>query len=192
MPSIDEDAKRWQLELSERVGRAIQAARKASGWTAAELSRRTVDLGYPISRVAISKIESNSRAGKLDLGELLVLAAALNTSPATLVFPGPYNEKVAVVPGRPIHGFNAVQWFSALEWLGALVVHDGRTYKRTALDARADWDTTTREITLWRELAELERSQGAVISRGGSNQELDFYGDQIRAMRRQLGLDGDA
>ena len=53
-----------------------------------ELAERTAELGYPITRVAISKIERNSREGKLDVAELLVLAEALGIAPVLLLAPG--------------------------------------------------------------------------------------------------------
>src|ERR1700756_3655468 len=87
LPNVDQAAKEWQVELAGRVGAAIQARRKALRLTAQQLAQRTKELGYPVSRVAISKIEGNFRAGKLDVAELFVLAAALEIPPALLLFP---------------------------------------------------------------------------------------------------------
>lgn len=115
MPSIDENAKQWQLEMSARVGRAVQEARKALGWTAQELSIRTYELGYPVTRVAISKIESNSRAGKLDLGELVSLAAALDIPPVLLLYPGYPDLDVEVLPSlKKVTSSLAARWFSGI------------------------------------------------------------------------------
>lgn len=110
MPNIDEIAKTWELELSRRVGLAVQARRKALGLTAQQLAERTKDLGYHVTRVAISKIEGNLRAGKLDIAELLVLALALDIPPALLVFPGYPEGSVEVVPGRTADSGSAVNW----------------------------------------------------------------------------------
>src|SRR6267142_6092685 len=71
-------SKAWEMELAGRVGAAIKARRNALKLTAVDLAERTKALGYPVNRVAISKIEGNLRAGKLDVAELLVLAAALH------------------------------------------------------------------------------------------------------------------
>jgi hypothetical protein len=57
MPSIDERAKAFELELSRRFGLAVETRRKALNLTASEVARRTAELGYPISRGAIAKIE---------------------------------------------------------------------------------------------------------------------------------------
>ena len=68
--------------------------------TAQQLAERTKELGYPVTRVAISKIESNSRAGKVDVAELLVLGAALGVPPVTLIFGGPLGRHGGVA-ARP-------------------------------------------------------------------------------------------
>ncbi|UVO13784.1 hypothetical protein NM962_06815 [Mycobacterium sp. SVM_VP21] len=114
MPSIDESAKAWQEQLAKRVGLAIRGQRVALGFTAQQLSEQTRDFGYPVSRAAISKIESNSRSGKVDLAELLVLAAALFTPPVALVFPGRYDDEIDVLPGLKTSQFDAAQWFSGI------------------------------------------------------------------------------
>lgn len=112
MPNIDPGAKRWQEDLAARVGRAVKRARKDLGWTAIELSRRCTDLGFPMSRVAISKIESNSRAGKLDLAELIVLAEALDVPPVALIYPYLPAGEVEVLPGHFTPSSDAVWWFT--------------------------------------------------------------------------------
>ncbi len=81
--------------------------------TASELSRRTVDLGYPISRGAIAKIESNLRSGKIDVAEVLVLAAALDIPPVLLLFPQFSTDGFgAVLPGLLATEDGAVRWMS--------------------------------------------------------------------------------
>ncbi|OHT93189.1 helix-turn-helix domain-containing protein [Mycobacterium syngnathidarum] len=99
MPSIDPSAKAWELTLSKRVGETVQRLRAELGLTAMQLSERTRELGYPISRVAISKIESNSRAGKLDVAEWIVLAYALDVPPGALLYPDLPDGSVEVLPG---------------------------------------------------------------------------------------------
>ena len=68
-------------------GNAVSWRRKALNLTASELSRRTVELGYPISRGAVAKIESNLRSGKVDVVEVLVLSAALDIPPVLVAVP---------------------------------------------------------------------------------------------------------
>lgn len=80
--------------------------------TAQQLSERCRQLGAPIHRSTITKIE-NGRP-RFDLGELIVLASALVTSPVVLVYPGPYNEEIDGLPTHRESQFEMAQWFSAL------------------------------------------------------------------------------
>src|SRR5260370_40949205 len=88
MPSIDEGAKAFENNLASRFGFALSTRRKALKVTASEVARLTAELGYPISRGAIAKIESNSRPGKIDLPEELVLPAPPALPPQLLRSPG--------------------------------------------------------------------------------------------------------
>ncbi|OBJ26873.1 helix-turn-helix domain-containing protein [Mycobacterium colombiense] len=113
MPSIDPEAKAFQMDLAARFGSTVSARRKALKLTASEVSRRTADLGYPISRGAIAQIESNSRSGKVDVAELLILSLALDIPPVLLLFgqfPSP--EPVEVRPGVLAFVEDAVRWVS--------------------------------------------------------------------------------
>ncbi len=117
MPNIDEEARRWELDLAGQVGRAVAARRKRLGLTAVGVAERTKELGYPITRVAISKIENNARAGKIDVAELLVLATALEIPPVLLLFPEFPEGDVEVLPGLESHADAAVRWLSGTEFL---------------------------------------------------------------------------
>ncbi|WP_198165418.1 helix-turn-helix domain-containing protein [Nocardia fusca] len=112
MPNIDETAKAWQSELAQRFGDAVATYRKERGIKAAELADRTRDLGYPIHRVAITKIETNSRGGKLDLAEVITLALALGVPPVQLIYPGLPGGQVDVWPRIGTSEATALQWFS--------------------------------------------------------------------------------
>lgn len=118
MQNINETAKAWQLSTAERVGGAVLARRKQLGMTAVELARKTKEFGYPIHRTTITKIETNQRAGKLDLAEIMVLAAALNLPPIMLIFPdGPF-RRVEVLPGLEDESIRGALWFTG-EWADA-------------------------------------------------------------------------
>lgn len=110
MPNIDSIANNWEQSIAGRVGRAVEKRRKALGLTAAALANRTEELGYPIHRVAISKIEGNKRAGKLDVAELLALAQALEIPPTLLLFPGYPDDDVQGLPGRETKSVAAAWW----------------------------------------------------------------------------------
>ena len=115
MPKVNEAAKAWELTLAQRVGDAVAKRRKAKGLTGVQLADRTAELGYPITRVAISKIETNSRAGKLDVAELLVLAEALEIPPVLLLAADFPDGKVETRPGHTVDSLDAVRWFSGAE-----------------------------------------------------------------------------
>ncbi|MCZ4536964.1 hypothetical protein O4159_16175 [Gordonia terrae] len=111
MPNIDDEAKAWQLERSRVMGAAVARHRREAGLTATQLAARCADLGYPMSRVAISKIESNSRAGKFDISELVVLAASIGVPPVMLLYPELPDGEMEVLPGQPSTGGLSMQWF---------------------------------------------------------------------------------
>jgi len=113
MPSIDEGAKLFERRLASSFGFTVKRRRNALRITASELSRRTAELGYPISRGAIAKIESNSRSGKVDVAELLVLSAALDIPPLLLLYDGfAMDGFTEVLPGVLTPDDEAARWVS--------------------------------------------------------------------------------
>src|SRR5262245_32781047 len=113
MPNINYAAKGWELTRSGGFGDAVRERRKGLNLTASEVARRTAMLGYPVSRGAIAKIESNLRSGKVDVAELLVLSAALDIPPVLLLFPEfSTNGSVEVLPGIVTSQDEAVRWVS--------------------------------------------------------------------------------
>ena len=93
--------------------------------TAQQLAERTRELGYPITRVAISKIEGNLRAGKLDVAELLVLAVALDIPPALLLFPAFPDGTLELLPGYDARVPKALDWLSGNAPLPVQIHADG-------------------------------------------------------------------
>jgi len=113
MPNIDERAKEFELTRAGWFGNAVGQRRRALRLTARELSRRTAGLGYPISRGAIAKIESNLRSGKIDVAEVLVLAVALEIPPVLLLFPQVATDGGAVIlPTFMTKEDEAVRWMA--------------------------------------------------------------------------------
>ena len=127
-------AKEFELTRAGWFGNAVSWRRRALNLTASELSRRTVDLGYPISRGAIAKIESNLRSGKIDVAEVLVLAAALDIPP---VF-----AAVSAVLHRRLSGqcfpASSRQKTSAVRWMSGQV-----PFLRSATCPGCTWNTAT-------------------------------------------------
>ncbi|SIM08364.1 putative regulatory protein [Mycobacteroides abscessus subsp. abscessus] len=116
MPNIDQSAKAWQEERSKQFGQAVADRRNALRLTAVQLSERTKALGYPMTRSTIARIEGNHRAGKVDLAEIVTLAAALDTAPVLLLFPDLVDGKVRPLPDRTVTSMDALSWFYGNGW----------------------------------------------------------------------------
>lgn len=108
-----EEAKQWALSRTGAIGKAVRDRRTFLDLSALELSNRTKEIGYPITRGTIAKIESNSRSAKLDVNELLTLAAALQIAPADLLFPGYPSAGSEVLPQCYLPSIQASGWFAA-------------------------------------------------------------------------------
>jgi len=101
---------RWAAELVRRVGHAIKAAR--AGRSAAWLSERTAELGYRVSPTVIAKLDSGHRGSVLSVVELIVIAAALEVSPATLLYPELPDGDVEVLPRQHLSSIAALIRFT--------------------------------------------------------------------------------
>jgi len=161
----------WGEEQAYRT--ALEVRRLRGKRTAQWLAGRTEELGYPLTRAVISDIEVGRRR-YVTTSELIVMAAALNTSPVNLVYPGPYDAVVEVLPNsedRP--EFAAAQWFSGFDTyirgdeLDPEVGDRGNEYD--------EWLVNTEMLQLWRELNELI----------GTRDEMDNP-NHIAALNRQI------
>ena len=105
-------SEQWSDGLAGTVGNELRRLRNAQGLSAVALAERTKQLGHPITRGTIAKIEGNHRSGKLDVSELLVLAAALEVPPALLLFPPyPYGH-VQPLPDVTTTAYDAAEWIA--------------------------------------------------------------------------------
>ncbi len=103
-------SKGWSRSLHQRIAGAIRDARHGQ-LTAQQLADKTSQLGYPITRSQIANYESG-RTQSLDIAELLVLAEALGVSALSLLFPGPPDRRIEIVPGLPMSTLEAIMRFS--------------------------------------------------------------------------------
>ncbi|WP_082960566.1 MULTISPECIES: helix-turn-helix domain-containing protein [unclassified Mycobacterium] len=149
----------WHAALSQRIGQAVASRRKALDMTAQQLAERCKDLGVPIHRTTITKIE-NGRS-RFDLGELIVLAVALNTSPVGLVYPGPYEGLVDITPSVRVTEFQAAQWFSGLR--PAL---EDDTNASDAARLRAGYRKSMETLAVLRTIDELQARKAKVVPTG--------------------------
>jgi transcriptional regulator with XRE-family HTH domain len=102
----------WHKATAARIGRAVAKGRKDRGMTAQQLAERCKDLGAPIHRTTITKIE-NGRT-RFDVGELLILAAALDVPPLVLLYPDLPAGEVDIIPGRPGTSWDAYRWATGM------------------------------------------------------------------------------
>jgi hypothetical protein len=183
---MTQNTEAWLRALHERIAKAVKDARGQR--SAQQLADETARLGYPISRAQIANYESGRKKG-LDLAELLVIAAALDTSPALLLFPGPYNEDVELLPGEHCAEFDAVQWFSGAAYWKILQGKD-----LEAVTAGRSWASSARTLRTWRALDAAEEQRMWLVSRADDRdrQQIAFYEDQIRRLREELGLADNA
>jgi transcriptional regulator with XRE-family HTH domain len=107
---MSDSAAEWPAELSRRIGAAIRDTRDTQDMSAVKLAAKTAELGYPVHRVAISKLESGERA--ITLPELVILAAALNTVPLAFLLPGTDDGAVEILPGSEMTGAEVIGWFT--------------------------------------------------------------------------------
>jgi transcriptional regulator with XRE-family HTH domain len=187
MPNINQAAKTWQLELAGRFGAAVQARRKALKITAQQLAERTRKLGYPVTRVAISKIETNNRAGKFDLAELFVLSVALDIPPALLLFPGYPDGRAELLPGVVMSAVDAAAWLVGDAPLSGDGANDG-TKLIAAMRSRERVDHNVFQTRMMLEHAEaperMRESYGRALA--DSEQRLQAISAEITEFRTHL------
>lgn len=76
----------WPKTWTSQIGQTVARLRKEARLSQAALCAACENFGYPIPRHTIASLETGRRRG-LDLHELVVIAAALQVSPAELLFP---------------------------------------------------------------------------------------------------------
>lgn len=191
----------WNIRLVEQIAGAIKRQRESSTpkITAAELSRRTAELGLPISRAVISDLETG-RKRTLDVSELIVLARALGVPPLQLIYPNLPDGVVEAWPGAGLpegsglSSFRAAQWFSGEAdemYPGSAIVLSRhfeaaqRRLRRARLDltiARgtgnsAQIDNEQRNIDYW---VEEVAAQAIELTRAGLTVNIDRLPEQVR------------
>lgn len=96
----------WSARLTATAAAEINRLRgkRSAQW----LADATRDLGHEVTRSVIADMESGRRK-ILPVADLLVIAAALNVPPMSLLFP-PTAETVEVLPGRDVNPWLAHDW----------------------------------------------------------------------------------
>lgn len=199
-------AKTWERRHAAKLGKAVQKLRgeRSAVW----LEQRTAELGLKMTRQTVADLESGRRRF-VTTGELLVLAAALNTTPIALMYPNSNNEPdnvVEVLPGVESTGFEAAQWFSGhrggfIEELNEVEsdAEEAETVRRRSAWVKASAELDMALLRGWRQLDELDQRRARIVARGAGKltpdelELLDFYNAQIEELRHVLRtLDGKA
>lgn len=178
----------WAADVVQRVGAEVKRLRGSSG-SAQWLSERCAELGYPIGRATISEIEVGRRK-TVSVPELIVLAAALDTSPVCLVYPGPYKGRVEFLPGNSEMEYDAAQWFSALGI--------EEEFQYSPVDQSEDWNKQTRSLRFSRRIEALKRlrarTEFMALNAGDYEKAAEMsaeYDGLIDDLERELGIADD-
>ena len=119
----------WEATTTNRIGDRVRRLRAEQRMSAQALADECEQLGYPIPRSTIAKLERGNRSA-VPVQEVAILARALDVPPVDLLFDiGAGDAPVNVVPGESMTPAEAVEWWSG-------TVDDGRV--KIALRERAD------------------------------------------------------
>lgn len=176
------------LGTIRRIAEAVRETRKAAGLSAAQVSDRTSALGKPLSRAVISDLETG-RKKTLDVSELIVLAAALETSPVNLVFPGAYGAEIDPIPGVKLSQYEWAQWFSGLSyWVIVRSQAGSKDDSRNKVTYATAWRRHTATLRKVRDLEAARRARSELIREGeGANREqIRFYDSLIGNLLDEL------
>lgn len=93
----------WADALAATVAKEVSRLRKLKTpkWSIQRLADETAKLGYPIGQSVLSNFEYGRRGARLDVAELLVIAAALDVPPAHLLWPNYPDGPVEYLPNFP-------------------------------------------------------------------------------------------
>lgn len=185
----------WPDEVTARIARAIRDLRgeRSGQW----LSDRTAELGHRVSRSTISEIETGRRKS-ITVADLIILAAALDTVPIALIYPGPYDQDARVLPELEMPQVWAVRWFSGeLSWRSEVPFDDKGHYVqiprakayaanvKRLRDARAAAEAYDKKATLWRERNRLRSAKDAG-DQSVSEQQISDLAHDIAELQQQI------
>ena len=116
--SAVEHEREWSSRIAASVGERVAYFReritdeRGRKLTAQGLADRCTQLGLPLTRPTVAKLEKGLR-DTITVGEVQVLAAALGVPPIALVYPLGQRQAVEILPGTQAETWAAVKWFTA-------------------------------------------------------------------------------
>ncbi len=154
-------------DTAAAVAANLKAVRRRRGLTVRQLSDRLKELGAPILPSGITKIEQGDR--RVDVNDLMALAAALNVSPARLLLPDVgERDLIKITPNMPPQ-----ELWLAWDWMegDSALAMDGLTISRqTTLEyaeARPAWMRLKEQHPLMRASQHLNYWVRLVLGREG-------------------------
>lgn len=183
----------------EVISRKLKTYRGLRDWSQRELAERLDDLGLPLNRVTLAKIEAGgTRAGNTSVEEVLAIAAALSVPPLSLILPLEGERDIAITPSSPVNPFYALNWMLGLEPFaqqgsGGLHVkshHDTWENSRRGLRMAITLNGLTREVRRAASRLDLVQPQQAEQAERNFDLLLMRLGQHLEAMREE-GIDVD-
>lgn len=95
-------------ETGRYVARNVARIRNAQGLSTVRLAQMLDGAGRPISATAITRVESGER--RVDVDDLVALAAALNVNPSALLLPPTADGDVEVSGAGTVRALDAWEW----------------------------------------------------------------------------------
>jgi transcriptional regulator with XRE-family HTH domain len=141
----------WSIRVTAGIGQRIAAHRKRHKMTVQAVADRCANLGLPIGRVTITKLEGGRREA-ITPAELAVIAIALDAAPMDLLYPVGYEEDIEVAPGMRLDPHHALRWFNGELKLDAHGLGSWRLREPQA-DELSDTYLVQRHEVLTRQLA---------------------------------------
>ena len=182
-----EEARAWARQRAAEMGLGVKRAREKAGLSAAKLEEKTRELGYPVTRGTIAKIEGGHRDGKFDVAEVVILATALGVAPIDIVYP-PTAMPVEYLPGHTLPTGSALMKFTNSHAL-SLATERGdliRTFDRRQEDFLTAWATVENNDNATTE--DKMRLDAVMVSLGLNAEELQRNWEQLRQVEL---VDGD-
>lgn len=95
----------------------LKQVRDKRGWSQAKLAQRLVELGYPMSRETLAKIETGgTRAENVTLNDVLAISFALGVPPVEMMATYGQESRIRVVKGTPAATTEVVRGWISGAW----------------------------------------------------------------------------
>jgi transcriptional regulator with XRE-family HTH domain len=130
---------RPKTQISDPTGKTVaenvrRIRDEVRGWSTYELSRKLSEAGRPIAPSALAKLERGER--RVDAGDLVALAVALEVNPSALLFPPTIAEDVEITGGGRLAGGIVWEWADGERPLKLPSNDDGTAHNTFQADAR--------------------------------------------------------